>query len=46
MAAVAHYYWLVKSDIRLPMLYGTLVALLLAWRVVSRAVRNGTPRRA
>jgi len=26
MAAVAHYYWLVKSDIRLPMLYGTLVA--------------------
>ena len=33
MAAVAHYYWLVKSDIRLPVLYGTLVALLLAWRV-------------
>ena len=46
MAAVAHYYWLVKSDIRLPMLYGTLVALLLAWRVVSRTVRNGAPRRA
>jgi methionine sulfoxide reductase heme-binding subunit len=46
MAAVAHYYWLVKSDIRLPMLYGTLVALLLAWRVVSRTVRNGASRRA
>src|SRR5271157_711764 len=39
-AAVAHYYWLVKSDIRQPMLYGTLVALLLAWRVVSRATRS------
>ena len=41
VAAVAHYYWLVKSDIRQPMLYGTLVALLLAWRAVSRAIRNG-----
>jgi sulfoxide reductase heme-binding subunit YedZ len=39
-AAVVHYYWLVKSDIRQPMLYGTLVALLLCWRVVSRAIRN------
>ena len=35
-AAVAHYYWLVKSDIRQPMLYATLVALLLCWRVVRR----------
>ena len=46
MAAVAHYYWLVKSDIRQPVLYGTLVALLLAWRVVSRVVHNGALRRA
>jgi sulfoxide reductase heme-binding subunit YedZ len=46
VAAVAHYYWLVKSDIRQPMLYGTLVALLLAWRVVSRAIRNGALPRA
>ncbi len=46
IAAVVHYYWLVKSDIRLPMLYGTLVALLLAWRVVSRAIRNGALPRA
>jgi sulfoxide reductase heme-binding subunit YedZ len=46
MAAVAHYYWLVKSDIRLPVLYGTLVGLLLAWRVVSRAIRNAAPRGA
>jgi len=33
IAAVAHYYWLVKSDIRLPVFYGTLVALLLAYRL-------------
>jgi sulfoxide reductase heme-binding subunit YedZ len=46
IAAVAHYFWLVKSDIRQPMLYGTLVALLLAWRVVSRAIRNGALPRA
>jgi methionine sulfoxide reductase heme-binding subunit len=36
-AAVVHYYWLVKSDIRLPVLYGSLVALLLGYRLVSRA---------
>jgi len=32
VAAAVHYYWLVKSDIRLPLLYGSLVALLLAYR--------------
>jgi len=46
IAAVAHYYWLVKSDIRQPMLYATLVALLLAWRVVARAIRNAAMPRA
>jgi sulfoxide reductase heme-binding subunit YedZ len=34
VAAVIHYYWLVKSDVRLPLLYGSLVALLLLFRVV------------
>ena len=29
---MVHYYWLVKSDIRLPVLYGSLVALLLLYR--------------
>jgi sulfoxide reductase heme-binding subunit YedZ len=33
MAGVAHYYWLVKSDVRKPLFYGALVALLLALRV-------------
>ena len=33
--AVIHYYWLVKSDVRLPLLYGSLVAVLLGYRVVA-----------
>jgi sulfoxide reductase heme-binding subunit YedZ len=33
IAAVTHYYWLVKSDVRLPLLYGSLVALELGYRV-------------
>lgn len=31
---VIHYYWLVKSDVRKPLLYGAIVAVLLAWRLV------------
>ncbi|HWB83253.1 MAG TPA: protein-methionine-sulfoxide reductase heme-binding subunit MsrQ [Bryobacteraceae bacterium] len=34
VAAVVHYYWLVKSDIRLPVLYGEAVGLLLSYRLV------------
>lgn len=34
--AVVHYYWLVKSDIRKPLVYGVLVALLLLWRILNR----------
>jgi methionine sulfoxide reductase heme-binding subunit len=30
---VAHYYLLVKADHRPPIIYGVIVALLLAWRV-------------
>jgi len=32
VAVVVHYYWLVKSDIRLPLLYGSLIAILMAYR--------------
>ena len=31
---VIHYYWLVKSDHRKPLLYAALVAVLLAWRLM------------
>jgi sulfoxide reductase heme-binding subunit YedZ len=32
IAAVVHYYWLVKSDVRLPLLYGGIVGVLLVYR--------------
>jgi sulfoxide reductase heme-binding subunit YedZ len=35
VVGAVHYYWLVKSDIRLPLLYGSLVALLLGWRAAT-----------
>ncbi len=36
VAGVIHYYWLVKSDIRLPLFYGFLVALELGYRMAVR----------
>lgn len=33
LAGVIHYYWLVKSDVRLPLLYAGILALLLGYRV-------------
>jgi len=33
IAGAVHYYWLVKSDIRLPVFYGSLVALALTIRI-------------
>jgi len=35
IAGVVHYYWLVKSDVRKPLFYGALVAVLLLWRLGS-----------
>jgi methionine sulfoxide reductase heme-binding subunit len=34
IAGVVHYYWLVKSDVRLPIMYGVILVVLLALRVV------------
>ncbi len=34
IAGVVHYLWLVKSDIRSPMTYGAIVAVLLAYRMI------------
>jgi sulfoxide reductase heme-binding subunit YedZ len=39
-AGVVHYYWLVKSDIRLPALYAALVAALLLYRLVASIMRR------
>ena len=35
IAGVIHYYWLVKSDIRQPLLYAFLVAILLGYHAVA-----------
>ncbi len=35
VGGVVHYYWLVKSDVRKPVRYGTIVALLLTYRFLS-----------
>jgi len=43
VAAVIHYYWLVKSDIRLPVFYGSLVGLLLLYRIVGYVGQAGSP---
>jgi sulfoxide reductase heme-binding subunit YedZ len=34
LAGVLHFLWLVKSDIREPLLYGAILTLLLGFRVV------------
>lgn len=46
IAAVVHYYWLVKSDIRLPVLYGVLVALELIYRIVASRISATSRRRS
>lgn len=33
LCGVIHYYWLVKSDHRLPLLYGTILVVLLLYRL-------------
>ena len=35
IAAVIHYWWLVKSDIRLPLMYAAIVTVLLGYRVIA-----------
>jgi len=40
-AGVIHYYWLVKSDIRKPVFYGSLISVLLLWRFGDWLVKRG-----
>ncbi len=35
VAGVVHYYWLVKSDVRKPVRYGAIVAILLVYRLAA-----------
>jgi sulfoxide reductase heme-binding subunit YedZ len=45
-AGVVHYWWLVKSDIRQPLMYGVILAILMAARLIpARALaRNRATR--
>jgi methionine sulfoxide reductase heme-binding subunit len=43
LAGVIHYYWGVKSDIRLPVLYAVVLALLILYRLASFSARPSTP---
>jgi sulfoxide reductase heme-binding subunit YedZ len=40
IAGVIHFYWLVKADIRRPVQYGTILALLLGYRLVITAAQR------
>ena len=43
IGGVVHYWWLVKSDVRRPMIYGAIVAVLLGARLYDR-FRRATVR--
>jgi sulfoxide reductase heme-binding subunit YedZ len=36
LAAVIHFYWLVKADIRRPLQYGAVLAVLLGFRLLAK----------
>jgi methionine sulfoxide reductase heme-binding subunit len=36
IAGIIHFYWLVKADIRRPVMYGSVLALLLGYRLLSK----------
>lgn len=45
VCGVIHYWWLVKSDVQRPMIYGLIFAVLLGYRLVV-AIRRRAPRTA
>ncbi len=40
IAGVVHYLWLVKKDLRLPLIYGAVLSLLLLYRVGARLLEK------
>ncbi|HEY1938792.1 MAG TPA: protein-methionine-sulfoxide reductase heme-binding subunit MsrQ [Candidatus Angelobacter sp.] len=44
-AGVIHFIWLVKADLRRPLTYGAILAVLLAYRVVAWLVARSRSRR-
>ncbi|MEO8100085.1 MAG: protein-methionine-sulfoxide reductase heme-binding subunit MsrQ [Acidobacteriota bacterium] len=43
VAGVLHYWWLVKSDVRLPAMYGGILAILLGVRIVRALTQAKKP---
>ncbi len=46
VAGVVHYWWLVKADVRSPLLYAAIVAVLLGVRLYWSRARAAVPRAA
>jgi sulfoxide reductase heme-binding subunit YedZ len=46
LAGVIHYYWLVKSDVRLPLFYGGILAVLMMYRFVAWTLSKSAKRNA
>jgi len=45
IAAAVHYWWLVKADVRRPLAYGAVIAVLLVYRVRWARVQFNTKSR-
>lgn len=43
-AGVIHFIWLVKADLRRPLTYGLILAILLAYRIVSWVINKSRAR--
>jgi sulfoxide reductase heme-binding subunit YedZ len=39
-AGCIHFYWLVKKDVRRPVLYATILAILLFYRVLAKFIQS------
>jgi sulfoxide reductase heme-binding subunit YedZ len=46
IAAVLHFYWLVKADLLMPTIYAVLLGILLGYRLWRRMPRVSIPGRA
>jgi sulfoxide reductase heme-binding subunit YedZ len=44
LAGVIHYYWLVKSDVREPVMYGGILLMLMLYRVRLWTQKDGAPK--
>lgn len=44
IAGVVHYYWLVKADVRLPLIYAAILAVLLGTRLWFRFAKSAQKR--